>query len=156
MTRLGIAIAAHVFALNACARPTRSAAIIDEYRMASCVNPSQATGVTPPTRGWNAALTVAGARALTVKGAEMVGGNIRVQYGPNGPEIVAVQPGDYIYPSDVRVDGAATLLFVKADGWAGGLRQETWLYKYDLRSRQELTRLLVDPTVLPPECPMPK
>jgi len=84
----------------------------------------------------------------------MVSGNVVIRYLPDGPELTAVRPGDYIYPSDVRVDEARGVLYVKARGLAAGIWQETWLYEYDLQRRRELARALVDPSVLPPECPM--
>jgi hypothetical protein len=77
--------------------------------------------------------------------------NDHLGYGPDRAELIAVRPGDYIYPSDVRVDSASGLLYVKARGIAGGLWKETWLYEYDLVRRQQVSKLLVDPNVLPPE-----
>jgi len=140
---------------TACQRPATSAEIIDRYRSVQCVEPSIAKGVIPATRGWDVTLTIAGGSKATIKGAGMVGGRIAVRYGSDGPQLVAVQPGDYIYPSDVRIDSTGSLLYVKARGLAGGIREETWLYEYDLRRRQQVSQLLVDPSVLPAECPMP-
>jgi len=118
------------------------------------VEPNIAKGVQPPTRGWDAKVTIAGGARVTVKGADMVGGRIMVRYEPDGPELVAVQPGDYIYPSDVRLDAARRSLYVKASGLAGGIWEETWLFEYDLQRRQQVSRILVEPSVLPPECPI--
>src|SRR3954471_11798784 len=95
---------------------------------------------------------VIGGMNPTIRGAHTVGGTITVGYGPDRAELIAVRPGDYIYPSDVRVDSAGGLLYVKARGIAGGLWKETWLYEYDLVRRQQVSKLLVDPNVLPREC----
>ena len=86
----------------------------------------------------------------------MVGGGIVVKYEPDGASVIAAQPGDYVYPGDVRVSSGNDRLYVKAHGAAGGIREETWLYEYDLRARKQLARQLVAPDVLPPECPMPE
>jgi hypothetical protein len=84
----------------------------------------------------------------------MVGGTIQIRYGPEA-DLVAVSPGDDIYPTDVRTDSARTHLYVKAQGLAGGISEQTWLYDYDLQQRRQVARLLVDPRGLPPECAMP-
>ena len=84
----------------------------------------------------------------------MVGGRIVVRYQPDGPEVVAADAGDYVYPSDVRINKARTILVVKATGLAGGIRHETWLYQYDLEAQRQLSRSLVDLTMLPDECVM--
>jgi hypothetical protein len=82
----------------------------------------------------------------------MVGGRIVVRYQPDGPQVVAADAGDYVYPTDVRINEAKTVLVVKAMGLAGGIRHETWLYEYDLDRRRRLSKVLVDPAVLPGEC----
>src|SRR5262245_42766443 len=138
-----------------CHRPIRSSALIDAYRVAACVEPTFATGVEPPTRGWDSTIVVADGSKATVQGADMVWGTIRIRYEPDGPEVVAVQPGDYIYPGDVRVNDRHDRLYVKASGLAAGIWKETWLYEYDLVNRKPVRKNRVHPDALPPECPMP-
>jgi hypothetical protein len=92
--------------------------------------------------------------AVRVRGFESASGIITVRYLPDGPELTAVNPGDYIYPSDVRVDSAQGVLYVRADGTSAGIWRQTWLYEYDLLHRKEISRMQVDPSVLPPKCPM--
>ena len=91
-----------------CTPAVRSGPIIEHYRAALCVEPSTAAEVSPPTRGWNADVTTAGGAKVTLRGAEMVGGRIVVRYHPGGPEVVAADAGDYVYPSDVRINEART------------------------------------------------
>ena len=123
-----------------------------------------------PTRNWSGArrarvvgvccsalkITIAGGAKAAVSGADMVSGIISVRYEADGPDVVAVQPGDYIYPKDVRLNSSHDRLFVKASGLASGIWNETWLYEYDLLKRKQARRNRVDPDALPPECPMPK
>jgi len=89
---------------------------------------------------------------VNVRGAEMVGGRVSVRYLPDGPEVVAADAGDYVYPSDVRMSQQGTSLLVKADGLAGGIHQETWLFEYSLERRRLITKSRIDPDVLPAEC----
>jgi len=143
------------FGAVACQGPARSGAVIDRYRSAECVRPCIAKDVWPATRGWDATVIVAGGAKVKIQGADMIDGRIVVRHEPNGPRIVAVEREDFIYPTDVRFDEARGILFVKTSGLAGDRWPQTWLYEYDLKRNRKISRLLVDPEVIPPECPMP-
>jgi hypothetical protein len=90
---------------------------------------------------------------VTVTGAQFPGGRINVQYLASGRESVVADAGDYVYPSDVRLNAHSNLLYVKASGLAGGIRQETWLFEYDLSGQRLVERRQVVNAVLPEECP---
>ena len=139
-----------------CARPIRSGALLDAYRAAACVVPTLAEGVDPPTRGWDSTIVMAGGSKVTIRGAELGWGEITVQYEPDGRNVVAVDPGDYIAPNDVRLNDQRDRLYVKASGAAAGIWEETWLYEYDLIEQRPLRKNRVHPEALPPECQMPK
>ncbi len=83
----------------------------------------------------------------------MVGGRIKLYFLKTGETYVAADAGDYVYPSDVRLNAESELLYVKAHGLAGGVREETWLFEYDLRARKLISRIPVRNGSLPPECP---
>jgi hypothetical protein len=68
-------------------------------------------------------------------------------------DVVAANPGDYVYPVDVRLDAQNDLLYVKAHGLAGGLMEQTWLFEYDLHGQRMAQRLQVKNGALPAECP---
>jgi hypothetical protein len=75
-------------------------------------------------------------------------------HGGAAPANTAANAGDYIYPADVRFDDTAGLLYVKAGGHRAAFGEaQTWLFEYDLRRRKQRDRTLVDPDVLPRECP---
>lgn len=139
-----------------CQKAVRSDAIIDAYRRADCVVPIIAPGIEPPTRGWDTTITIPDGSKATIEGADKVGGNIFVRYEPGGRLQAVVQPGDYIYPSDVRLNPSLGRLYVKASGLAGGISQETWLYEYDLQKRKQVRKRRVHPAVLPQECDLKK
>jgi hypothetical protein len=86
-----------------------------------------------------------------------------VRYDRDGGTVTAVEERAYVYPADVRLNDHHDRLLVKATGnrlylWESGkqgeMRKETWLHEYDLQNRNEVRRQLVDPAVLPAECPM--
>jgi hypothetical protein len=133
--------------------PTASsdAPIIQRYRVANCVPPS-ANPKVPETREWNAALRLNDGSAVLITGAQMVGGRIDVQFVATGRVSVAANEGDYVYPSDVRIDHRTDHLYVKASGLAGGLQHQTWLIDYDLRGQKQVDHRLVADEVLPAEC----
>ena len=67
--------------------------------------------------------------------------------------VVAADPMDYLYPTDVRLDAQKELLYVKAHGTTALGSVQTWLFEFDL-SRQRITeRRQVKNGVLPAECP---
>ena len=127
--------------------------IIAEYRAAECVPPSANPGVSPRTREWEAELHLGDGRRVSVHGAEIPGGEITVWYPPNINELVAVNAGDYVYPADVRVDPQNGRLYVKAHGLAGGVSEETWLFRYDLRNQKLSGRIRVPNDIPVDECP---
>ena len=118
--------------------------------------PTYVAWVSPPTRGWDTTIRLASGAKAAISGADMVSGNITLRFEVDGAQVVAVQPGDYIYPKDVRLSQSRDRLFVKASGLAGGIWDETWLYEFDLLERKRVRKNRVDADVLPPDCPIPK
>ena len=135
----------------ACAVGTAYAPIIDEYKEASCVPVSVVRRVQPHTREWDSRLAFEGGQIL-VTGAQIPGGRIAVSGPASNHDIIAADPGDYIYPSDVRFNPQPGILYTKAHGFAGGLREQTWLFKYDLRRHEITERTQIRNGILPAEC----
>ncbi len=81
--------------------------------------------------------------------------NVTVQDHGSGQTIDAIVPGDYIYPSDLRLDGPNDLLYVKAEGLAGGFTHQTWLFQYDLAKKRLTERRKVKNGSAGGECPDP-
>ena len=108
--------------------------------------------VTPRTREWDTPLSLPDGLRVVVRGAQVPGGWIVLFYPQTGSTVVAANAGDYIRPSDVRVDLQKGLLYVKAQGvtWAGA--EQTWLFEYDIRQRRLAQRHKVDDRGLPEEC----
>ena len=139
--------------LSACRGPVSKAPIIEQYRAAACIPFSANPHITPSTREWETPLTLTDGSKVLVRGADATGGIITVKYLDSGKEAVAANAGDYVYPTDVRINNQKDLMFVKASGQAGGLDHKTWLFEYDLRAQRLLSRLQVQDSALPPECP---
>ena len=139
--------------MASCHPAVSHAPIIDRYTAATCI--PFLVRESPGTREWNADVTMSDGSKVIVTGAQMPGGRINVRYPASGGESVAADAGDYVYPSDVRLNAQNDLLYVKASGLAAGTWQETWLFEYDLRRRKPLERRKVVNEALPAECAEP-
>lgn len=135
-----------------CQGPASDAPLIRRYVSATCIPVSVNHSVGPPTRQWYTELRLHNGSTVIVSGMQMPGGRIDVRDGASGRESIAANAGDYVYPSDVRVDRQNDHLYVKASGLAGGLQHQTWLFDYDLRAQRSVARLQVLDNGLPPEC----
>jgi len=133
--------------------PMSDAPIIRRYGAAVCIPFSANPKVTPHTREWSNTLTLRNGTEVLVRGAQIPGGRVVASYPAEHRDVVAADPGDYVYPSDVRLDAQNDLLYVKASGLAGGLTEQTWLFEYDLRGQHIIERRQVKNGVLPMECP---
>lgn len=107
-----LAVAASVLCYQDCDRAIRSGALIDEYSRAECVPVKLAAGISPPSRGWDYTLKTHAGVPVRVFGSDIVGGEIEVEYLPDGKKAVAANAGDYIYPADVRFERTNDRLYV--------------------------------------------
>jgi hypothetical protein len=140
------------FLLCSC-RPPIGNAVIAEYSRASCIALSdQPKIVHPPTREWDTTLRLKNGMHVVVTGFDAVGGVVTLRDVASGKSWTAINPGDYVYPSDIRIDSQRDYLYVRASGLAGGIDQETWLFEYDLDKQRLLRKERVDEKSLPPIC----
>jgi hypothetical protein len=135
--------------------PASNAPIITKYKTADCLPFSRKPKVKPHTREWNALVLLHDGMPVSISGAQIPGGRIAVSYPGSNRQFLAADPGDYIYPSDVRLDAPKETLYVKAHGLAGGISEQTWLFAYNLRARRIVERVQVKNDVLPAECQEP-
>jgi hypothetical protein len=156
MVRFGLAVAACASALSAFRAP-QTASLIERYSKATCLPVTLNLSYGPPTREWEDSLKLGDGSQITVSGAQMPGGRIDVLYKATGRSVVAANPGDYVYPTDVRVSG--DILFVRASGLAVGpfgAHPRTDLFEYDLKQNRLLNYQKVSAIKLPDECPVTK
>ncbi len=135
-----------------CTTPTPNSPIIRKYITAECIPFSAHPIIQPHTREWDYTMVLSNGIEAQIQGAQSTGGHVAVSYGPEREVVVAANPGDYIYPSDVRMNRRDELLYVKARGPAGGLTIETWLFEYNLKTRTIISRVQVTNNILPDEC----
>jgi len=133
------------------------APIIDEYRAAECVLPvGYAKQVQPPTLEWDETLHLRDGTVVQIYGLEGPGTRIVAKYPKSQAEITVNGMVDYVYPTDIRIDRQREILYVKTDGYVGGMTKRTSLLAFDLNKRARIIRKEVDSSVLPPECLKPK
>jgi hypothetical protein len=149
----GLVVCMVVAPTTECRGPVSKAEIIERYKTATCIPFSANPSVTPHTREWDTPLILGDGSRVIVSGADAVGGRIVLKYGNSDRIDLAADAGDYVYPSDVRLDAENELLYVKARGFAGGISRETVLFEYDLRAHRLVKRQQVEDDGLPAECP---
>ena len=135
-----------------CRTAVSHSALVERYKAATCIPVSQ--DASPDHSGeWRTTLTLTDRSKVIVARMQCLGGRITVNYADSGRSVVAANAGDYIYPSDVRLDQPPhDFLYVKASGLGAGIWQETWLFEFDLRSQKLLEREKIAEHVLPAEC----
>lgn len=138
--------------LGGCRMSISHAPIIDQYKAATCIPSSLMPAPSTPSRVWNATVSLIDGSKVIVTGNQIPSGRVDVHYVANGQEIVAADAGDYVYPSDVRLNPQNDHLYIKASGLAAGIWQETWLFEFDLRAKKLLKRQKVADKALPTEC----
>jgi len=146
-------IALFSLVLFACSGSSKTAPIIEEYRSAACILPiGYAKQTYPPTLEWDQTLTLRDGIAVQIHGLEAPGARIAVKYQSSGAEVGVTEMVDYIYPTDIRIDNKREILYVKTDGYVGGITKRTCLFAFDLNKRARILREEVDNSALPPEC----
>jgi hypothetical protein len=138
---------------GACVPTISNGPIITKYGAAACIPFSAIEHSTPHVRQWDTPLTLRDGALVVVKGFNSPSGRITVSYPATSRVIVAADPNDYIYPSDVRLDAQNELLYVKAQGLAVLDGEQTWLFEFDLRRQRITERTRVRNDIPPMECP---
>jgi hypothetical protein len=153
--RITVLVTLSATVASGCAIPRKQHVLIDRYAAAPCLRLSSQSTTQPPVREWNATVRTERQREFRILGRQSVGGSVTARDQRTGEEHIVARAGDYVYPADVRVSSDFSRIFVKADGLAGGMWRETWLYEYDLVQLRQVSKVRVDPAVLPPECSNP-
>ncbi len=138
--------------LVSCQSPISRDSVIDRYKAAVCLPPSKTLNIQPRAREWASALTLSNGNKVIVTGAQIPGGQVQVYFVSTGESFVAIDPGDYIYPAELRINAANNILYLKASGLAGGIQEQTWMFEYDLCRQRLIARVKVSNGLLPTDC----
>ena len=122
---------------------------LEQFASAECLPPSEQTS--DGYRIWSETVSTASGVTVEIRGSSAPTGLVRIAYGPD--DVVVAFARDFFAPTDVRFDQVSEQVLVRAEGssyWGGG--EQTLLLTYDLRKRQVLSEISVDPTKLPKGC----
>jgi hypothetical protein len=125
--------------------------LIAAYTRATCVPPYARDRTADPIRAWSQAFDLGNGVAVSVEASCSAGGAVAGTYSDEPTPRSIANPGDGVYPCDLRFEPMAMRLYVLAEGPASGW-QGTSLYEYDLQSRQLLRQSPVYREQLPPRC----
>ena len=139
-----------LLACSAVGSPKEStASLIAKYKGAVCL-PSAPRG---RDLYWDTTVLLRDGSNATVRGTGFTGGDVVVSYPATGQQYIAAKPYDYVYPLELRVDTQNDILYVVANGLAGGIREQTWFFVFDLRERRQIERRRIHYKDLPAKCP---
>jgi hypothetical protein len=134
-----------------CSRASGDAELLGQFAAATCVPPSQRDS--DSLHRWREEVTTASGLTVEIRGINDPTGRIDVNFGPSD-SVVAVDPGDFFAPTEVRLDKLREQLLVKAEGASAmGGGSEIWLFRYDLQKRELLRKAKIDLARAPKACP---
>lgn len=149
--RMMVLAAVLIMINSACRGPVQQSPLIDRYRTATCLPPNGHPDFPGSERAWNHQIKTRKGAEFVVVGFQGPGARVLLRERSAGAQVEVASPGDYVYPVDVRYDAASEVLYVKAEGLAGGISRETWLFEFEIAERKS-ARVQVDPGVMPAEC----
>ena len=136
-----------------CSAKESTASLLSKYKVATCLPFWEEAG---HARYWKTTVSLRDGSKVSVHGAGFAGANwVFVSYPATGQEDIAAKPYDYVYPLDIRVDPQTDILYVAANGLAGGIWDQTWLFAFDLREHRQIVRRRIRYKDLPAMCPGP-
>ena len=144
---VGYTVATLTLVAIGCSRLADDAGVLAQFTAATCVPPSQQDS--DGRRLWRERLTTASGLTVEIRGIDDPTGKIAVYFEPSD-RVVAVDPGDFFAPKEVRLDAVREHLLVKSEGASAmGGGSQTRLLRYDMRKRERLPDIKIgDPQAL--------
>lgn len=88
-------------------------------------------------RAWDHSIQLSTGIKARITATGWIGGRFLVQYSDESTPRLAGAPGDYVYPSAIRIDNSQHFLFCLARGYRPiGNTPVTLLFVYDLQRRK--------------------
>jgi hypothetical protein len=143
--------------LAACSKGAREHPIITAYVTAECVPPTWfSTNGSQPVRYWKTEVARPRGGTFVIRAIQAPGGQLFLENAASGTAEFFAPRSDYVLPADVRLDRARGHVYVKLVGVDAFLPvSRTILTDVDLKGPAS-TSIVVEPSVLPPECAMNK
>jgi hypothetical protein len=123
--------------------------LVRAYLGAEPITPTWNPKIHPSEPMWNRQIDL-GRVAVTVSAWCCVGGRFEAQYSDEPSPRIMFTPGDYVYPSELRVSSRGHVVYGRANGLAGGITETTKIFSYDLDARRLVESFEVAPRLLPP------
>jgi hypothetical protein len=123
--------------------------LVRAYLRAEPVTPAWNPDIHPAEPMWSRQIDL-GRVAVIVSARCCVGGRFVAQYSDEPMPRVMFTPGDYVYPSELRVASRDRVVYGRATGLAGGITETTKIFAYDLAARRLIESVEVAPRLLPP------
>lgn len=123
--------------------------LVRAYLSAEPVTPVWNPDISPPEPMWTQKIELPGA-SVTVSAQCCVGQGFVARFSGESSPRKVFTPGDYVYPTELRVAPREHVVYGRASGLAGGMRNVTKIFAYDLDRRRLVESVEIDPGLLPP------
>jgi hypothetical protein len=143
---LGLALAG---AAGSCTVKTGDHPLVRAYLSAEPVTPVWNPDISPPEPMWTQKIELPGG-SVTVSARCCVGQGFVARFSDEPAPRKVFTPGDYVYPSELRVALRDRVVYGRASGLAGGITNVTKIFAYDLDRRRLVDSAEIDPGLLPP------
>jgi hypothetical protein len=139
-----------VGASGACHAKNAEPTMVESFLDADPIAPEWNPEISPAEPMWNRRIDL-GRVVVSVAARCCVGGRFTAKYSDEPETRIMFLPGDYVYPTELRVARGAHIVYGRASGYAGGTTVVTRIFAFDLERRLLIGSQSVDPRVLPPE-----
>jgi len=136
-------------AASSCTVKNADNPLVRAYLGAEPVTPTWNPNITPAEPMWNRLIDL-GRVSVAVSARCCVGGRFVARYSDELSPRIMFTPGDYVYPSELRVASRDHVVYGRASGLAGGITKTTKIFAYDLDARGLVESVEVAPRLLPP------
>jgi len=144
---LGLLLAA---ASGGCHAKKAEPNLVESFLDSNPIAPEWNPEISPAEPMWNWR-TDLGRVVVSVAARCCVGGRFTAKYSDEPEARIMFLPGDYVYPTELRVARGAHIVYGRASGYAGGTTVVARIFAFDLERRLLIGSQSVDPGVLPPE-----
>jgi len=124
--------------------------VISAFQAATLI-PMTNPSITDQTkRAWDHTIQLPTGGTARVTASGWIGGDFSVQYSDESGPRVAGRPGDYVYPSAIRLDSSKQVLYCLAQGYRPiGNTPVTLLFLFDLQRREIIKSYDIKKGILP-------
>ncbi len=143
-----IALATFGCGYQSISSPSHSA--IAAFHAASLIPMTNPSTTDQTKRAWDHTIRLPTDATVRVTGMGWIGGDFSVHYSDEPAPRIVGRPGDYVYPSAIRLDSNKRVLYCLAQGYRPiGNTPVTLLFIFDLQRRESIQSYNIKNGIIP-------